>query len=69
MLGIRGLMTRYRGLFRPLLIASGKTRLTASSFLKLFGVCWSPVGTNQREEEEAVILGWKEYVRGVEGDM
>ena len=35
--------------------------------LKLFTVSWSPHGSNQRELEEAVILGWTEYVNGIGG--
>ena len=67
LLGVHSLMLVNRKLFKPLLVASGKTALSCDSLLKLFTVSWSPHGSNQRELEEAVILGWTEYVNGIGG--
>ena len=33
----------------------------------MFKVQWSPQGSNQKESEEAVILGWNKYVHDLEG--
>ena len=66
-LGVLDLFCSYPVLFRPLLIAGGKPKLTAKEIASMFQVQWSPQGSNQRETEEAVILGWLEYLDGVEG--
>ena len=67
MLGVLGLMHSHPSLFRPLFLAAGKAGLSAESLLKLFIIDWSPVGSNSRELEEAVIFGWAEYVRNIQG--
>lgn len=62
-----GLFHRYPSLFRPLLTSAGKLKLNAKQVAAAFEVKWSPVGSNAREEEEAVVMGWREYLFGVEG--
>ena len=52
---------------KPLFLATGKPKVSASAVLSMFKVQWSPQGSNQKESEEAVILGWNEYVHDLEG--
>lgn len=68
-LNVLDLLLRHRTLVRPLFVAAGKEKLTSSRMLTLFRVDWSPHGSNQREVEEAVILGWTEYVNELESKM
>ena len=65
-LKILQLLHTYPTLFKPLFVAYGKPKLTANSLAAIFNVCWSPKGSNQREDEEAVIYGWMEYLQGIE---
>ena len=60
-------MHSYPTLLKPLFLNSGKPSITADYILQLFHVQWSPQGSNQRELEEAVILGWHEYIHDTEG--
>ena len=46
-------------------LADGKPNLSCEGLIQLFKVLWSPVGSNQREIEESVILGWTEYINGL----
>lgn len=66
-LGVLSLLHSHQKLLKPLFLANGKPQLTASSILNMFKVIWSPIGSNQREKEEAVILGWTDYVHGLKG--
>ena len=61
------LLHNHPALFKPLFVACGKPKLTADSVAATFNVCWSPKGSNQRENEESVILGWMEYLQSIEG--
>lgn len=67
-LGMLALFHTHPTLFRPLLTISGKPKLTAKLVVATFEVKWSLQGSNAREQEEAVILGWKEYLRGIESE-
>ena len=40
-------------------------QLSPSTVINMFKVIRSPVGSNQRDKEEAVILGWTEYIHGM----
>ena len=66
-LGVRNVMCCNRLIMKPLLLESGKPKLTATTLLATFEVKWSLQGSNQREKEEAVIFGWTEYVHDTEG--
>ena len=66
-LGILWLIHQYRNQLKPLFLATGKPKVIASAVLAMFKVQWSPQGSNQKESEEAVILGWNEYVHDLEG--
>lgn len=66
-LGILQLMQKYPTLMKPLFLDSAQKAMKVSDVLDLFSVEWSPSGSNQREEEEAVILQWTEYVQEIEG--
>ena len=65
-LEILKLLHTYPALFKPLFVVCGKPKLTADLLAATFQVCWSPKGSNQRENEEAVIYGWMEYLQGIE---
>lgn len=52
---------------KPLFVADGQPKLTASSLLKLFNVNWSIQGSNQHTKEEEIILHWNYYVTKLEG--
>lgn len=66
-LGILRLIHQYHNQLKPLFLATGKPKVSASAVLSMFKVQWSPQGSNQKESEEAVILGWNEYVHDLEG--
>ena len=66
-LGVRSVMCCNHLIMKPLLLESGKPKLTATTLLATFEVKWSLQGSNQREKEEAVIFGWTEYVHDTEG--
>ena len=66
-LGVLNLLCSHPKLLKPLFLASGKPQLTSSTIINMFKVVWSPIGSNQREKEEAVILGWTEYLHGLKG--
>ena len=66
-LGVCNVMCCNRLIMKPLLLVSGKPKLTATTLLATFEVKWSLQGSNQREKEEAVIFGWTEYVHNTEG--
>ena len=66
-LGVLQVMHTHPALFKPLFLAEGRPKLTADSIADTFHVYWSPQGSNQREDEEAVILGWMEYLHGLKG--
>ena len=66
-LGVLNLLLTHCNLLKPLFLASGKTPLTPSCVVNMFKVIWSPVGSNQREREESVILGWTDYLYGLKG--
>ena len=65
-LGVHDLMLKNPALFRPLLTDAGKIRLTSSTVLKSFNIDWSPRGSNQWEDEQAIILNWTDYVNELE---
>ncbi len=66
-LGMLELARRHPQLMRPLFLSSGKVKLTASKFLNLFKVCWSPMGSNRKDREDDVIYAWTEYVHSCDG--
>ena len=53
-------------LFKPLFVASGRTKLHADIFLSLFDIDYSPRGSNQREREEEVMLNFNYYIQEFE---
>ena len=67
-LGVLSLLRTHPTLLRPLLILEGKPKLTARFVAAKFAVKWSLPGSNLREKEEAVVMGWREYLDGVEGN-
>lgn len=68
-LGVLSLLRTHPNLFRPLLMVAGKPRLTARNVAKMFKARCSPLGSNHREKEDAVVMAWKEYLDGVEGNI
>ena len=69
LLEILNLVQNHPVLFKPLFVAHGKPKLSADSLTAIFHMCWSPKGSNQWENEEAVILEWTEYLQGTEGKL
>lgn len=67
-LGLLSLLRTHPTLFKPLLISEGKMKLTARYVETKFRVKWSPQGSNARDREAAVVMAWKEYLDGVEGN-
>ena len=49
------------------LFASGKRDITADVIIALFEAVLSPCGHNDREEEEAIVVYWMEFIQKVEG--
>ena len=55
-------------LFMPLFAGSHCPQLNADTVLALFKVRqWSPDGSNDWEDEEAVVFNWENFVREAEG--
>ena len=65
-LGVQKLMSANITTLKPL-FCKLNDKLSAASFVNLFDICWSPLNTTKREEEEGVILAWTEYVMNTEG--
>ena len=68
MLGVLDLLHSHPSLLKPLFLAGDKPHMTCDHIIKLFCVCWCPSGSNHREVEESVILGWTEYIHGIKGN-
>ena len=52
---------------KELLVYDGTAKVTAQYLSELFVPILSPRGHNQREEEEAVVLNWRDYLQDIEG--
>ena len=67
--GVLSTIRDYHSLMKPLLLSIGNVPLTSHKVLNLFKVVWSPEGSKPRECEEAVILGWTNYVHTCGGEI
>ena len=65
-LGVSDLIKDHPALCHELFVHSSKT-VTPYDLDKLFLPLFSPEGSNAREEEEALILNWKDYIYETEG--
>ena len=65
-LGISDLVKVHPNVLRELFVYDHKT-FTAADLDELLLPVFSPIGSNAREKEEAVILNWKDYVFEAEG--
>lgn len=67
-LNLLSTMQTHASKFLPLFIMKDQQVITADALLNLFKVKeWSPEGSNNREDEEAIIFNWENYVREIEG--
>ncbi len=66
-LGIATLIQRYPLAMRQLFIHDPTAKVTAQYLADLLKPALSPRGHNQREDEEAVILNWNNYLQDTEG--
>ena len=68
-LGLLNVMESNYLQFLPLFLACHREELTADRLIALFKIEeWSPKGSNNRDDEEAVIVNWENYVRMTEGE-
>ena len=65
-LGVASLLKQYPSALRQLFMYSSR-RVTAQDLTQLLLPVYSPHGSNAREEEEAVMLNWNDYVQDLEG--
>ena len=67
-LGLLHIMESNYMQFLPSFLACHQEELTADKLIGLFKIdVWSPKGSNDREDEEAVIVNWENYVRTTKG--
>lgn len=65
-LGINDLIKAHPNVLRELFVCDHKA-FTAADLNELLLPVFSPIGSNAREKEEAVILNWKDYIFEAEG--
>ena len=63
------IMHSHPTLLKPLFVSSGRSKLSANSFLSLFKINYSPQGSNMRESEEDVMLHFNYYIEELEGKL
>ncbi len=66
-MGVLDLFRSRPNQMRPLLISEPHVDLTSDYMIYLFKTCLSPLGSNQREAEDASILKWINYIQMIEG--
>lgn len=66
-IGIATLMKRHPLVIKKMFVYDGEGNVTAQYLSELFVPIFSPRGHNQREEEEAVVLKWRDYLQDTEG--
>lgn len=67
-LGLLSVMESSALQFLPLFLGSCQQQLTADKLIGLFKIQqWSPKGSNDREDEEAIVVNWENYVRETAG--
>ena len=67
-LGVLDLIRSNPNTMRQLFVAGGEPVLTADSMFDLFKGVLSPLGSNQRDKEELVIVHWSNYLQQIEGN-
>ena len=67
-LGLLSVMESNSSHCLPLFLGGHQVQLTADKLIGLFTIQgWSPKGSNDREDEEAVVFNWENYVRETAG--
>ena len=67
-LGIVTLLKRHPQCLKKLLVHDpSQARVTVQYLSRLLSPILSPRGHNRREQEEAVLLAWSEYLQDIEG--
>ena len=65
--GIATLMKCHPLVIKKLFVYDGAANVTAQYLSELLVPIFSPRGHNKREEEEAVVLNWRDYLQDTEG--
>ena len=66
-IGIATLIKRHPLVLKKLFVYDGTAKVTAQYLSELLVPILSPRGHNHREEEEAVVLNWRDYLQDIEG--
>lgn len=66
-LGILDLIRSNPNKMRQLFFSGNEVSLTADKMLAMFHSNLSPLGSNRRESEEAVLMKWVNYLQKIEG--
>lgn len=67
-MGVLQLMRNNPALLRPLFLPQPLRPLSADYMINLFVTKFSPLGCNTREEEEAVVMKWVQFLQSIEGE-
>lgn len=67
-MGVLQLMRNNPALLRPLFLPQPLCPLSADYMINLFVTKFSPLGCNTREEEEAVVMKWVQFLQLIEGE-
>ena len=67
-LGVLDLVQANPKMLTPLFVYTESPPLTAGQMIDLFYPKLSPVGANRRDEEEAVVMLWVNYIQTLEGN-
>lgn len=67
-MGVRQLMRDNPALLRPLFLPQPSCPLSADYMIKLFVTKFSPPGCNAREDEEAALLKWVQFLQLIQGE-
>ena len=65
-LGVLELLRSDPALMRPLLVHTPTNPVTADDVFDAFVFCYSPIGSNSREKEEATIMLWVHFLQRIE---
>ena len=66
-MGVLQLIRERPELLRPLFLPQPPIPLTAGYMINLFATKFSPPGSNSREEEEAAVMKWIQFLQAIEG--
>ena len=67
--GVLELFQKFPTVMRPTLLCKEPLPLTSDHMIDLFEPIMSISGSNRREEEEAIVLKWINYLQLIEGEV